>query len=100
MMMTADLDAVYVPSADVVAREIEGELILVPLAAGMGDLEEELFTLNPTGREIWRNLDGRRTLRQVAGDLRGAFEAPADVIERDVAGLVSELLGRKLVVAK
>ncbi len=100
MTAKADLDTVYVPSTNAVAREIEGELILVPLAAGMGDLGEELFTLNPTGREIWRNLDGRRTLRQVAGDLQKAFEAPPADIERDVAGLVSELLERKLVVAK
>jgi hypothetical protein len=38
-----NLDAAYVPSEDVVAREIEGELIIVPLAAGIGDMEDELF---------------------------------------------------------
>ena len=43
----------YVPSEDIVAREIEGELIIVPLAAGIGDMEDELFSLNETGREIW-----------------------------------------------
>jgi len=44
------MEAAYIPSEDVVAREIEGELIIVPLAAGIGDLEDELYTLNETGK--------------------------------------------------
>ena len=53
------MDAVYAPSEDVVAREIEGELIIVPLVAGIGDMEDELYTLNETGRAIWDRLDGK-----------------------------------------
>ena len=48
------------PSGDVVAREIEGESIIVPLVAGSGDMEDELFTLNDTGKAIWDQFDGRR----------------------------------------
>ena len=33
-------------------REIEGELIIVPLVAGIGDADDELFTLNETGKAI------------------------------------------------
>jgi hypothetical protein len=40
------LNAVLVPSEDVVTREIEGEIIIVPLVAGIGDLEDELVTIN------------------------------------------------------
>ena len=39
------------PSDDVAAREIEGETIIVPRVAGIGDMEE-LFTLNDTGKAI------------------------------------------------
>jgi hypothetical protein len=53
MKSKVNLDAAYVPSKDLVCREIEGELIIVPLVAGMGDMEDELFTLNETGRAIW-----------------------------------------------
>ena len=63
------LDAICVPSDDVVSREIEGELILVPIASGIGDLEDELYTLNETGRAIWQHLDGKRTLAEVAYDI-------------------------------
>jgi hypothetical protein len=47
------LEDVFLPSNDVVAREIEGELIIIPLVANIGDLDEELYTLNETGRAIW-----------------------------------------------
>ncbi|TFG60115.1 MAG: PqqD family peptide modification chaperone, partial [Deltaproteobacteria bacterium] len=59
------MDAAYIPSEDVVAREIEGELIIVPLAAGIGDLEDELYTLNETGKALWARLDGKSTLTEI-----------------------------------
>jgi hypothetical protein len=95
-----DSDAVYGPSEDVVAREIEGEIILVPLVSGMGDLEDELYSLNETGRAIWRKLDGVRPLAQVVADLAAEYEADPGIVERDVAGLLEELLKRKMVVRK
>jgi hypothetical protein len=96
--MTTRLDAVYAPSDDIVAREIEGELVIVPLVAGIGDMEDELYTLNETGKAIWDRLDGARTLRQIASELAAEYRASAAEIERDVIGLVTELARRKMVV--
>jgi hypothetical protein len=59
--MSLKMDAVCAPSEDIVYREIEGEVILVPLVAGIGDAEDELYTLNATGRAVWERLDGVRT---------------------------------------
>jgi hypothetical protein len=92
------LNKIYVPSEDVVVREIEGELIIVPLVSGIGDIEDELFTLNETGRTIWDKLDGKRSLKKVIKELSEEFEAPAGEIEKDVAGLVEELLKRRMLV--
>ena len=90
--------AVYAHSEDVVSREIEGQLILVPLIAGIGDAEDELYTLNETGKAIWDRLDGRKSLEDVAAELAVGFDAPREQIERNVVGLVNELLGRKMLV--
>ena len=90
-------ESICVPSDDVVSREIEGELIIVPIASGVGDMEDELYTLNDTGRAIWQRLDGKRTLRDVAADLAADYAAPVDRITRDVLGLVTELARRKMV---
>jgi len=92
------LDTAYVPSEGVVAREIEGELIIVPLVAGIGNMEDELFTLNETGKAIWKRLDGKRNLKEVLKELSGEFKAPAREIEKHVAGFVEELLKRRMLV--
>ncbi len=92
------LDAKYVPSEDVVARVIEDELIIVPLVAGIGDMDDELYTLNETGKAVWSRLDGEKSLRAVVEELATEFSAPPGEIEKDVLGLITELARRKMVV--
>lgn len=94
----AELASCYIPSDDIVAREIEGELIIVPLAAGLGDLDDELYTVNEHGRAIWRLLNGKKTLKDIAQDLSRIYNAPLTEIEQDVIGFVEELLRRKMLV--
>jgi hypothetical protein len=89
---------VYKISPEVVAREIEGELIIVPLTTGIGEDEEDLFSLNETGKEIWRRLDGKRTLADVATALVEEYAGSPAEIRRDLKGLIRELLRRKMVV--
>ena len=93
------LGAIYTPSEDVVFRDIEGELIIVPLTWGVGGTEEEtdaIFSLNEWGRAIWDRLDGQRSLRAVAADLAAEYEAPSEDIKADVLGLVRELVRRRM----
>jgi len=97
MDLKARLDAVYAPSEDIVARRIEGELIIVPLVAGIGDLEDELYSLNETGKAVWDRLDGKKKLKEVLAELSAEFDAPAGEIEKDLMGLVGELVRRKIV---
>ena len=94
------LNAVYVPSENVVAREIEGEIIIVPLTAGIGDAEDDLFSLNETGRAVWKFLDGKKTLAQIAKALGKEYNSPLAEIEKDIAGLAAELLKRRIVSEK
>jgi hypothetical protein len=93
------LDSIYMHSQDVVAREIEGELIIIPLTSGIGDIGDEIYTLNETGRAIWQALDGKKSLQEVITSLEADYEAKDDAIEMDVQGLVAELLRRKMLVS-
>jgi hypothetical protein len=95
-----DLNKAYGPSEDVVVREIEGEIVIVPLVSGIGDIEDELYTLNDTGRDIWTRLDGTKPLAAVVRELADQYDAPAGLLESDVVGLLEELLARKMVVEK
>jgi hypothetical protein len=95
-----DLNSICMPSLGVVAREIEGEIVIVPIAAGIGEAEDELYTLNETGQAIWQKLDGRRTLKEVAASLTSEFTSPLSELETDVLGFVSELTQRGILVIK
>ncbi len=96
MVNNLNLKSICVPSEDVVAREIEGEILIVPLASGIGDAEDELYTLNETGQAIWQKLDGRRTLGDIALLLAEEFNTPLPDLEKDVLGFVGELTRRRI----
>jgi hypothetical protein len=95
--MSVHLDTICIRSEDVVSRIIEDELIIVPLVSGIGESDDDLYTLNETGRAIWSRFDGNKTLRDISGELTEEFETDVETIEKDLLGLVGELLSRKLV---
>jgi hypothetical protein len=97
-MKKIKLSAVYKPSEDVVAREIEGELIIVPISSGIGNMEDELYTLNETGRAIWKKLDGRKSLIKIIEELSKEYTASNIELQKDAAGLLEELLKRNMIV--
>ena len=94
MASEISLSTVCTPSSDVVSRAIEGDVIIVPLAAGIGDADDELYALNETGRAIWRQLDGQRTLGDVAVALTLEFDAAQAELEADVLGFAGEMVRR------
>ena len=94
------LETICTPSEDVVVREIEGEVVIVPLVAGIGDADDELYTLNETGQAIWQKLDGQRTLKDVAASLVSEYNTPLADIESDVLGFASELTRRGILTPK
>jgi hypothetical protein len=98
MDKSVDINSVYVLNENVVMRKIEGETIIVPIAAGIGDLEDELYTVNPTGDAILSLLDGKKTLNDVVNSLSSEYEADKEELKADVTGFANELFRRKILV--
>jgi hypothetical protein len=95
--MALQLSDVYLPSEDVVARTIEGELIIVPLTADFDN--EAIFTLNATAQAIWKRMDGKHTVKEVIDDLAGEYTGTdRKVLTEDVQGLIRELYTRKMLI--
>ncbi len=88
------LDTAWAVSDDVVVRDLDGETVLLNLASGI------YFGLDAVGTRVWRLIDEHGTLARVLAALREEFDAPADVLERDVLRLASELAAKGLVVAR
>ncbi len=89
---------VFEPSPDLVVRDIEGQIVLVPLTSGVGDLEAELFSLNETGKAVWEHLDGKRSVDEVIAGLQAEYEDPDGEIPGHVGALLTELAARGMVV--
>ncbi|MFQ6066731.1 MAG: PqqD family protein [bacterium] len=92
------LERIYAKSCDLVEREIEGEIIIVPLTSGIGDLEDELFSLNKVGRDVWARIDGKKPVRAIVEELFEIYEQDRERLTADVLGFLEELEERKLVV--
>ena len=100
MASPVNSSSICTPSEDIVARLIEGDLIIIPLAAGIGDMEDELYSLNETGKAIWDRLDGNKSLAEIISELTAEYEAPENEIENDVIGITTELVRRKMLVVR
>jgi len=91
-------DIVCSISEDVVARNIEGEMLIVPLTKGIGDMEDALYTLNKTGMAIWACIDGKKKIKDIVAELSEKFEASSSELEQDVFGFADELLKRGILI--
>ncbi|HQO37838.1 MAG TPA: PqqD family protein [Candidatus Omnitrophota bacterium] len=98
MQPTVSLTQVYKQSRDVVARDVQGEFIIVPVASGIAEEEDEIYSLNETGRAVWEKLNGKKSLKQVIKDLAAEYSGSQDEIKKDVLGIVQELVERKMLV--
>lgn len=98
-MTSPELKTIYRKSDDIVAREIEGELIIIPLVAGIGNMENELYALDEIGQEIWNRIDGQRSVLQIIDELEGLYNTDRKTIESDVLGFLSEIVSRKIIIA-
>jgi len=95
-----DIYSIYCVSEDLVARNIEGELVIVPLSSGIGDLTSEMYSLNTTGVAIWEKLDGKKDLKNIITQIADEYDTSWDEIKDDVVILITDLVKKGLVTKK
>jgi len=83
-------------SQAVVAREIAGETLIVPVRAKVGDLAS-IYSFNGTGSLIWKLLERPSTVAELAVKIAQEYEIEAMQAERDVTEFVGELKVASLV---
>ena len=93
-----DTNKAYMVSNDVIARDIEGEIVIVPLMSGIGDMDDDLYSLNETGKIIWKFLeDENLSIKEITEELSLVYDESYDTIETQVKGIVQELLDKGLI---
>ncbi len=80
----------YTRNPSVIETDLEHELILLDPGSG------EMFSLNDTGRRVWRALPADSTTA-LARELEAALEVDLETAERDVDALLAHLSAAGLV---
>lgn len=78
------------PSDDAVAAEVSGEIVLISISNG------RYFGLDAIGSDIWRRIDGGKTLDALCDELCDSYDGDAATIRQETHALVEALLGRGL----
>ncbi len=88
--LTHQFEQIYHRDPSIVAREIAGEMILVPIRQNVGDLES-IYLLNETALFAWQLFDGALTLAEVRGRITEAFDVDEQAAGQDLLDLVAQL---------
>src|SRR5271167_2131533 len=86
----------FVRNRDVVSRQIEGELVIVPIRSGVGDLNS-LYTLNPVGSVLWDFMSDGHTLAEMVRRVCDEFEVNSSQAQGDIQLFLDTLLEEKLI---
>lgn len=86
----------YVQNKEVVARQIEGETIIVPIRRGVGDMNS-VYTLNLGGTMLWHYMAESHTVPEMVERICSEFEVMHEQALGDVESFVSSLLGENLI---
>lgn len=80
----------YQRDPNVVAREIAGERILVPVRTQAADMAS-IYVLNETGARIWDLLDGQHSMSDIQEILVREYAVAQEVADADIAEIVEQL---------
>ncbi len=88
----------FVRNQEVVSRKIDGELIIVPIRSGVGDLNS-LYTLNPVGSVLWEFMNEVHTVSEMVGRVCEEFDVTMNQAKQDIEEFLGSLIEEKLVLA-
>lgn len=95
-MRFASPSSKFIRNQDVVSRQIDGELIIVPVRRGVGDLNS-LYTLNSVGCVLWDFMAEGHTLPELVSHVCEEFEVSSAQALPDIESFLDSMMQEKLV---
>lgn len=95
-MQAVQASARFIRNREVVSRQIEGELVIVPIRRGVGDLNS-LYTLNPVGSTLWEFMNEGHTLPEMVNRVCDEFEVTTSQAQSDILAFLDSMLEEKLI---
>ncbi|MGD0336679.1 MAG: PqqD family protein [Candidatus Omnitrophota bacterium] len=81
---------------DIVSRDIEGQIIIMPLHKSSKELNC-IYTLNESAAAAWEMIDGKNDLAKIKEELLNKFDVSEKTIERQLSCLVKDLKSIKAI---
>jgi hypothetical protein len=95
-MQTVQTSARFIRNREVVSRQIEGELVIVPIRRGVGDLNS-LYTLNPVGSALWEFMNEEHSVPEMVSRVCDEFEVTCTQAQTDIQEFLDSMLEEKLI---
>ena len=86
-----DSTASYVPAAEILCRELGGEMVLLDVPSAT------YFSLNQTGTRVWHLIENRATVEQVCQTLAREDDISPEHMLSEVIPFVEQLLETGLI---
>ena len=87
---------IYKKKEKVIARQIVGEMFLVPIRGCLADMEK-LYVLDEVGEHIWGALDGVKPVSDLCEGICQFFDVDRAQAERDLTDYLTELQSADLI---
>ena len=87
---------VFLRKREVVARDIAGERLLVPIGGRLADLRS-IFSLNPVAACIWDNIDGEGDVSFIRDAVLHRFDVGREEAEKDIREFIDMILDAGLI---
>jgi hypothetical protein len=92
-MSRISLDTTPAKNTDqVIERVVEGEALLIHLSSG------DYFSLDNVGTRVWENIDGTRTIQDLAELILMEYDVDRDQVVADVLRLAEQLADEGLLI--
>jgi hypothetical protein len=91
------MDEVFKKREEIVAREIAGETILVPIRGRLADMQN-IFSLNPVAEYIWRHLNGVKSVEEISMKILENYDMEKEEVDKDLHEFINDLLKEDLIV--
>ena len=86
-----DGSKIYTKSKNIVTREIEGEVILVPVVSEAPEMDS-IYVLNETSAFIWKLLNGENSLDNILNMMLERYEVTPEKAKKDIVEFIDTLL--------
>ena len=90
-MSTISLESSFTINEGIIARELDGETVILNLSSGT------YFGLNAVGTRVWQLLESHTSLKEVLDTMGDEFEVEAAMLEADLLRLVAQFSREELV---